>query len=188
MNMRKRYDLEGLADEKLRDNFNKAIEKLDPRYAKLEALYHSLKINAPTEEDKALLSIMEIGRAIYMDVEEKTRDRALQLESYFGRRQLYYDWDSEPILQWEYSFKWEFLNTHVAETAINDWRVSTVWLGINHTFYASQVPTIFETMIFKNDRKLADNEEFDLYQERYFTYEQAVAGHQVACEFVRERT
>lgn len=49
-------------------------------------------------------------------------------------------------------------------------RVSTVWLGLDHSFGAGP-PLIFETMVF-------GGEDFDdLDMERYATEEEAIEGH-----------
>ena len=51
-------------------------------------------------------------------------------------------------------------------------RVSTVWLGLNHSFFSAQSPQIFETMIFA---KL--DQEIDQRRLRYSTLEEAEKGH-----------
>lgn len=61
----------------------------------------------------------------------------------------------------------------VAETTLPDgtW-VSTVWLGLDHSFGAKGPPLIFETMVFRS--------ELDLREEaclRYPTEAEALAGH-----------
>jgi hypothetical protein len=47
--------------------------------------------------------------------------------------------------------------------------VSTVWLGIDHGFGMSELPVIFETMVFGGK----DNQ----YCQRYCTEAEAAAGH-----------
>lgn len=51
--------------------------------------------------------------------------------------------------------------------------VSTVWLGINHGFIDT-IPLLFETMIFCKDKENINHG----LQERYFTEEEAVNGHE----------
>ena len=63
----------------------------------------------------------------------------------------------------------------VAISEEGDVRVSTVFLGLDHQF-GSGPPLLFETMIFGGEH----NE----YQERYSTWEEAEAGHKVACDLV----
>lgn len=50
-------------------------------------------------------------------------------------------------------------------------RVSTVFLGLDHNFFDSGPPILFETMCFKGHNA----SEFD--QRRYATWDEAVAGH-----------
>ncbi len=62
----------------------------------------------------------------------------------------------------------------VAETEIEGIRISTVFLGLDHSysFDKSATPILFETMIFGG--------EHDEYQERYCTWDEAEAGHHKA--------
>ena len=62
---------------------------------------------------------------------------------------------------------------HVALTKGPGVEVSTVFLGLDHG-YESSVPMLFETMIFGG--------EHDGYQERYTSWDAAVAGHAEACK------
>lgn len=55
--------------------------------------------------------------------------------------------------------------------------VSTVFLSFDHAFGDSK-PVLFETMIFGG--------EHDQYQERYYTYDEAVEGHKLACDLVNK--
>lgn len=62
---------------------------------------------------------------------------------------------------------------HVANTEINGITVSTVFLGLDHS-WGGGTPILFETMIFGG--------EHDQFQERYSTWAEAEAGHRAACE------
>ncbi len=95
-----------------------------------------------------------------------------------GQRPLYYDINGKPYegnkphLQWardkaskdsariqqDYVF-WGFGKSNV----------STVWLGLDHSFDGKGPPIIFETMIFGGP--------INGYQWRYSTKEEALAGH-----------
>lgn len=57
----------------------------------------------------------------------------------------------------------------VAETWIDDIRVSTVFLGLNHNPVPGADPALFETMVFVDGEP---NQE-----RRYFIWEEAEAGH-----------
>lgn len=85
-----------------------------------------------------------------------------------------YDWDGKPIS----TFEWTMLRTkgvHVGEDLVGPYRISTVWLGLDHGWY-SDVPIIFETMIFGGD----ENDPLSNYQERYATKQEALLGHALA--------
>lgn len=78
------------------------------------------------------------------------------------------------LMEWARWF--EEGNRRVDETTltIGDVRISTVFLGIDHSFsmLGDAEPILFETMIFGGP--------LDEYQVRYATWEQAKAGHLVA--------
>lgn len=58
--------------------------------------------------------------------------------------------------------------------------ISTVFLAIDHNWHAGGTPILFETMIFGG--------QFNGYQERYSTWEEAEAGHQIAITKVLDVT
>lgn len=75
------------------------------------------------------------------------------------------------LLEWA---QWlETADRRVAWHKYEDIIVSTVFLGLDHSFNDEGPPLIFETMVFP-----------DTTTERYSTYEQAVAGHEAMCERV----
>ena len=76
------------------------------------------------------------------------------------------------LLEWARWF--EIANRQVEKDHIGDIVISTVFLGIDHSFDVNGPPLLFETMIFGG--------EFDQEQRRYSTWEEAEAGHQ---EFVK---
>lgn len=61
----------------------------------------------------------------------------------------------------------------VAKTVVGKLRVSTVFLGIDHSIDPNK-PTLWETMIFPKDSYR------ELYCDRYTSYDDAVKGHEVA--------
>ena len=77
------------------------------------------------------------------------------------------------ILEWARWF--ETSNRIVEQTQIGDVKVSTVFVGIDYSFGGGE-PLLFETMIFGGAE--------DGYQDRYSTWDEAVKGHQFACEKV----
>jgi hypothetical protein len=63
----------------------------------------------------------------------------------------------------------------VAYTEFDDCRVSTVFLGIDHSF-GDGPPLLFETMVFPNNKDGLENWA-DMHCRRYSTWEEAEAGH-----------
>jgi hypothetical protein len=73
--------------------------------------------------------------------------------------------------------KWfEKNDRHVADEKIGDVRISTVFLGLNHSFDNGE-PLLFETLVFGG--------ELDQEMDRYFTWEQAETGHKKMVERVK---
>ena len=61
----------------------------------------------------------------------------------------------------------------VAETNLPDGKwVSTVWLGLNHSFNDKDYPIIFETMVFPSQGNYTE-----IYCDRYHTELEAIFGH-----------
>ena len=69
----------------------------------------------------------------------------------------------------------------VFQTKIGPAQVSTVFLGMDHSVFTEGDPVLWETMIF------SDDEEVDDFQQRYTTYDAAVAGHTEQVTRMRER-
>lgn len=94
---------------------------------------------------------------------------------------LYYDREGQPISQDE----WAGLLGHdeyrrVAETTIDDFWVSTVWLGLNHSLGGGKL--IFETMVFTvGDGAIVDG------PIRYATLTAAEAGHRWIVKKLKRR-
>lgn len=69
----------------------------------------------------------------------------------------------------------------VAQDTIGTLWVSTVWLGLDHSFGGGP-PLIFETMVFDH----GENDRSDLDCRRYSTEAEALAGHEEVCEEIRQ--
>ena len=99
-----------------------------------------------------------------------------------------YDKTGKPIrmLAWAKLFEDKNYKTIKQTTLPNKKWVSTVWLGLDHSFEESKKPLIFETMVFKRkltgnfkkNRKLA----YDLDSQRYSTLKEAIEGHDKMCK------
>jgi hypothetical protein len=66
----------------------------------------------------------------------------------------------------------------IDNTKIGDATISTVWLGLDHSFGADPKPLIFETMIFGGPH--------DGYCKRYATEIEAQGGHELAVIMILE--
>lgn len=92
----------------------------------------------------------------------------------------YFDKDGNPIDLYEWARKHEdFEYRSVANNENSRWRVSTVWLGLDHNFHDDGPPLIFESMVFPAN----PNDWSDQDCRRYSTFAEAEAGH---AELVRE--
>ncbi len=100
---------------------------------------------------------------------------------------LYYKLDNDKniivckdVLEWARSF--EGMDRHVKDTLTPNFRISTVFIGIDMSFRKegdNSPPLLFETMVFAT-KDLENEGEFtghDSYCERYATYEEASLGH-----------
>jgi len=81
------------------------------------------------------------------------------------------------ILKWAEWFE-NLDNRCVKNDLIGGTHISTVFLGLDHSFGGSE-PVLWETMIF-NNKKLVG------WQDRYSSKEEALIGHQKAVDLVGE--
>jgi hypothetical protein len=93
----------------------------------------------------------------------------------------------------EWARWYETADRHVGRTQIDEMIVSTVFLGIDHSWDGAK-PLLFETMVFEpnhNDPDLGlDFVQSDDFAPsglpwRYSTWDEAEAGHAQMCELVR---
>jgi len=80
----------------------------------------------------------------------------------------------DDLMEWAKVFKGT--NRHVASDMVGDVRVSTVFLGLDHSFGEGD-PLLFETMIFGGLH--------DQYQDRCSTWEQAEKMHKIAVDLAK---
>lgn len=84
----------------------------------------------------------------------------------------YFDKDGSLITLDEWAHKFEdFEYKSIGADVVGPWNVSTVWLGLDHSFGEPGGPLIFESMVFP------DGEWSDVDMNRYATLEDAKAGH-----------
>ncbi len=82
------------------------------------------------------------------------------------------------LITWAKQF--ETMDNRVARDMINEHRVSTVWLGLNHSWHDTEKPLLFETMVF-------DKSGSDIFMNRYSTWDEAAIGHAEAINWVKQR-
>lgn len=108
---------------------------------------------------------------------------------------LHFDRDGNPIN----SMQWAMLHAdrdycQIAETEVEGFRVSTVWLGINHNFWGFGPPIIFETMIFQLTPVQSESDMLKGFrycpsldfQDRYVSEEGAKHGHVEAIAWLKD--
>ena len=85
----------------------------------------------------------------------------------------------QDLLTWAQWFERNSEERVVAQDRIGDVQISTVFLGIDHSFRQGE-PLLFETMIFGGRH--------DEYQRRYSTREAAITGHAETLRLVTPNT
>lgn len=68
---------------------------------------------------------------------------------------------------------------HVSDDIVNEKRISTVWLGVDHQYKPNAPLHVFETMVFEKDYSS------EIYCDRYSTWKEAQEGHKKAIEWVK---
>jgi hypothetical protein len=106
----------------------------------------------------------------------------------------YYDRDTNPITlhQWAALRERDDDYYRVDETMVGPYRVSTVWMGLDHALpLPGHLPLIFETMVFDTarvetfkwgERNHSYSPEVDDLTAHYTTEAQARAGHKLIVE------
>lgn len=103
----------------------------------------------------------------------------------------YYDKDGEPIddvMVWARLFEdtqYRFVGqTDVTSEDGAKFRISSVWMGMNHAYHPNDPPLIFETMVFIDEPGAVELDWADHYMERYTTEAEALAGHKRIVDMV----
>lgn len=109
---------------------------------------------------------------------DRVKRLALDPENLTGKYKLNPDHSVEPCPDlFEWAIRFEEVDRQVADTTIEDVRISTVFIGLDHSFGRHEgPPLVFETMVFGG--------KYDGYQDRYCTWDKAVLGHQEMCNKV----
>lgn len=111
---------------------------------------------------------MELGYSFSMAIPRPPRLMHYKLD---GRRSV----PCDSLVEW--SMWMAEGDRRVAGTWIDDVRISTVFLGLDHNHALGGDPLLFETMVF------VDGETHEM--RRYFIWEEAEAGHAEMTELIR---
>ena len=76
----------------------------------------------------------------------------------------------------EFSMRSNSFSTQLFKSNFGEVDVSTIFMAMDHSFGDDGEPILFETMVFGG--------EYNDYQERYHTYDEAEEGHRRICEMV----
>lgn len=76
--------------------------------------------------------------------------------------------DAEKWANWFEGENWRVASTRVASTRVGEAMISTIFLGIDHSFGIGP-PLVFETMVFGGP--------LDQKMERYTSWDAAIDGH-----------
>lgn len=149
------------------------FEGIDIRSLKLEKWYQQLSRQpVHSVQQQQILEVLEHYREPISPLSKAVYDPLPR----------YRDWDGEEMFFWEWGFKQEFFSTHVARDSIDDYEVSTIWLG--QTIPVRCVgPRNFETILFTSTGGILDYIE----PQHYGTLEEAEDGHQAMCAMLREK-
>lgn len=96
--------------------------------------------------------------------------------------ELYFDRDLQPIDDFS-TITTRQMGKRVLQTTVGDYWLSTVWLGIDHSFGDEGGPIVFETMIFRPDG--SDDVGEDVHQIRHASEEDAARWHLRALDALR---
>jgi len=99
------------------------------------------------------------------------------MSKYYGLREDGSVYELSGVLEWAKLF--ETKDRTVARAEIDGSLVSTVFLGLDHNYYRSGPPILFETLVFRGP--------LDGEMERYSTIEEARKGHEAMCQRVRQK-
>jgi len=85
----------------------------------------------------------------------------------------------EPCSDFDEWLEWMRHADHSIRKDIYDGaRVSTIFLGLDHSFFPESIPVLFETMVFSDEADSESLRTWDQHQERYHTKHDAIIGHE----------
>jgi hypothetical protein len=80
-----------------------------------------------------------------------------------------------PLMEWA---KWfEDADRTIKKEDINNYHISTVFLGLDHNFSTTGEPVLFETMVFPISGPTGEIDYGEVDCDRYTSYNKALKGH-----------
>jgi hypothetical protein len=76
------------------------------------------------------------------------------------------------VVEWSKWFELHRHDRHIGDDTINGTRVSTVFLGLNHSYNPLAAPLLWETMVFPPESNMLES-----HMRRYTSAGDAKAGH-----------
>lgn len=95
--------------------------------------------------------------------------------------------DGEPVIchdpiEWAMWFERSGNDRFIACDSNRTYQVSTVFLGVDHSFSGDNSPILFETMVFIFDKYHRKGKWESIECLRYATKEEAIEGHNLYCK------
>lgn len=82
---------------------------------------------------------------------------------------------------------YEKADRHIKRTKIGPYTISTVFLGLDHSFGEGKGPVLFETMVFEGGKdSSAEKSSLDGQMARYCTKKEAEEGHDKMVQLVEK--
>jgi hypothetical protein len=114
-------------------------------------------------------------------------DHYEKLREQFEATPRYFDRESKPmeLLDWARLCEDDNYYKIVKQEEVGKYFVSTVWIGINMSFWRESPIKIFETMIFLKDEEDKSEDPIRDYQDHYSTEAEALEGHAKAVKIAK---
>lgn len=105
----------------------------------------------------------------------------------FENKPRYFDREGKPLqlLEWARMCEGNEEYRIVKQEMVGEYFVSTVWVGLNMSYWRYAPIKIFETMIFRIDEDMEIEDSIRGYQQRYSTETEALKGHEKAIKIAK---
>lgn len=92
----------------------------------------------------------------------------------------------EDLMTWGTWLETSIDKRRVARDEVGEYKISTVFLSMDHDFSMSGIPVLWESMVFKDGSDVSDTEP-DLDARRYSSKEDAIKGHKELVEIAKQK-